>query len=109
MATRYTDEFRRDAVRIATSSSLTRPRMTEELQELGLSVGHRHVGRLMSENGIKTLRTQKYKATTDPCTAGYAEHAREGATIRSTLPPIWRVSDLLCMSNLAPCFQTKGA
>jgi putative transposase len=55
-----------------------RPRMTEELQELELSVRHRHVGRLMSENGIKTLRTQKYKATTDPCTAGYAEHAREG-------------------------------
>jgi transposase len=66
MAMRYTDEFRRDAVHIATSSGLTRPRMTEELQELGLSVGHRHVCRLMSENGIKTLRTQKYKATTDP-------------------------------------------
>jgi transposase InsO family protein len=39
--------------------------MTEELQELGLNVGHRRVGRLMRENGIKTIRTQKYKATTD--------------------------------------------
>jgi putative transposase len=134
MATRYTEEFRRDAVRIATTSGLTRPqvssdwglgvstlnkwiqrhqhddlmsgshedaekenqrlrkkvrllrekilahireqhalslqnygqpRMTEKLQEPGLNVGHRRVGRLMRENGIKIIRTQKYKATTD--------------------------------------------
>jgi transposase InsO family protein len=45
--------------------SYGRPRMTEELQELGLRVGHGRVGRLMRENGIKTIRTQKYKATTD--------------------------------------------
>ena len=42
-----------------------RPKMTEELQELGLNVGHRRVGRLMRENGIKIIRTQKYKVTTD--------------------------------------------
>jgi transposase InsO family protein len=45
--------------------SYGRPRMTEELQELGLKVGHRRVGRLMGKNGIKIIRTQKYKATTD--------------------------------------------
>jgi putative transposase len=45
--------------------SYGRSRMTEELQELGLRVGHRRVGRLMGENGIKIIRTQKYKATTD--------------------------------------------
>ena len=33
--------------------SYGRPRMTEELQELGLKVGHRRVGRLMGENGIQ--------------------------------------------------------
>ena len=33
--------------------SYGRPRMTEELQELGLTVGHRRVGRLMGENGIQ--------------------------------------------------------
>lgn len=33
--------------------SYGRPRMTEELLELGLSVGYRRVGRLMRENGIK--------------------------------------------------------
>ena len=45
--------------------SYGRPRMTEELKELGFSVGHRRVGRLMSQNGIQVFRTHKYKATTD--------------------------------------------
>lgn len=45
--------------------SYGRPRMTEELQELGLKVGHRRVGRLMRENDIKIIRTQKSKVTTD--------------------------------------------
>jgi transposase InsO family protein len=45
--------------------SYGRPRMTEELQELGLNVGHRRVGRLMRENGIIIIRTRKYKVTTD--------------------------------------------
>ena len=45
--------------------SYGRPRMTEELQELGLKVGHRRIGRLMRENDIKIIRTQKYKTTTD--------------------------------------------
>ena len=41
-------------------SSYGRPRMTEELKELGLSVGHRRVGRLMRENGIRVERSKKY-------------------------------------------------
>jgi transposase InsO family protein len=45
--------------------SYGRPRMAEELQELGLNVGHRRVGRLMRENGIKVVRTRKHKVTTD--------------------------------------------
>jgi putative transposase len=45
--------------------SYGRPRMTEELQELGLAVGHRRVGRLMRDNSIKIVRTRKFKATTD--------------------------------------------
>lgn len=45
--------------------SYGRPRMTQELKEVGLSVGQRHVGRLMCDNGIKVIRTRKYKATTD--------------------------------------------
>ena len=45
--------------------SYGRPRMTEELQELGFGVGHRRVGRLMRQNGIEAVRTRKYKVTTD--------------------------------------------
>ena len=45
--------------------SYGRPRMTEELKELGLGVGHRRVGRLMRQNGISVVRTRKHKVTTD--------------------------------------------
>ena len=58
--------------------SYGRPRMTEELKEVGVDVGHPlpgsglpanrergRVGRLMRENGIVVERTRKFKATTD--------------------------------------------
>lgn len=45
--------------------SYGRPRMTEELQELGVSVGHRRVGRLMKQNDIRVVRPRKYRATTN--------------------------------------------
>nr|WP_093164424.1 IS3 family transposase [Aliiruegeria lutimaris] len=45
--------------------SYGRPRMTEELKELGLHVGHRRVGRLMRMNSISVKRSKKFKATTD--------------------------------------------
>ena len=38
-----------------------RPRMTEELKEVGVDVGHRRVGRLMRENGIVVEKAQKFK------------------------------------------------
>jgi putative transposase len=41
--------------------SYGRPRMTEELNELGLQVGQRRVGRLMRQNGIQIVRTRKFK------------------------------------------------
>jgi putative transposase len=46
-------------------SSYGRPRMTEELQEVGIEEGHRRVGRPMRENGIIVERTRKFKAITD--------------------------------------------
>lgn len=45
--------------------SYGRPRMTEELKEIGLDVGHRRVGRLMHQNGISVVSTHKHKVTTD--------------------------------------------
>ena len=64
---------RRDMVLLAhirnqhrmSQGSYGRPRMTEELNELGLHVGHRRVGRLMRQNAICVVRTHKFKATTD--------------------------------------------
>jgi transposase InsO family protein len=45
--------------------SYGRPRMTEELKEVGVEVGHQRVGRLMRENGIVVERTRKFKTKTD--------------------------------------------
>ena len=42
-----------------------RPRMTEEMKELGFNVGHRRIGRLMQQNSITVKRNKKFKATTD--------------------------------------------
>ncbi|WP_370736553.1 IS3 family transposase [Tropicibacter naphthalenivorans] len=42
-----------------------RPRMTQELNELGIHVGQRRVARIMRDNGIQVLRSRKFKRTTD--------------------------------------------
>lgn len=64
---------RRDMVLLAhirehyalSGNSYGRPRMTMELKDMGFVVGERRVGRLMSENEIKAIRTRRYKRTTD--------------------------------------------
>lgn len=45
--------------------SYGRPRMTEELKEVGVDVGHWRVGRLKRENGIVVERKRKFKTITD--------------------------------------------
>lgn len=45
--------------------SYGRPCMTEELNELGIRVGQRRVGRLMRQNGTQVIRSRKFKRTTD--------------------------------------------
>ena len=61
--------------------SYGRPRMTEELKELGLNVGHRRVGRLMRENGIRVERSKKYKVTTIARQAIAKQSAERGTAI----------------------------
>lgn len=39
--------------------------MTEGSKEIGRDVGHRHVVRLMRQNGISVVRTREHKVTTD--------------------------------------------
>lgn len=45
--------------------SYGRPRMTEELKEIGLGIGHRRVGRLVRQNGVSVARRRKHKVTAD--------------------------------------------
>ena len=45
--------------------SYGRPRMTEELKELGVDVGHRRAGGLIREKGIVVEWTCNFKAKTD--------------------------------------------
>ena len=44
--------------------SYGRPRMTEQLNAMGVCVGQRRVGRLMRQNGIQVIRSRKFKRTT---------------------------------------------
>jgi len=48
MAIRYTDEFRRDAVRIATTSGLTRPQVSSDLGAGLMSLNHAQFEALFS-------------------------------------------------------------
>ena len=64
--------------------SYGRPRMTEELTEIGLDVGHRRVGRLMRQNGISVVRTRKHKATTIARQAITRQFAERGIAITSS-------------------------
>lgn len=74
--------------------SYGRPRMTEELKEIGLNVGHRRVGRLMRQNGISVIRTRKHKATTIARQAIAKQSAERGTAITSSTlqPTCWIVT-----------------
>jgi transposase InsO family protein len=62
--------------------SYGRPRMTEELKELGLPVGHRRIGRLMRDNGIAVRRNRKFRATTTARQAIARQSAERGRSGR---------------------------
>ena len=74
--------------------SYGRPRMTEELKEVGVDVGHRRVGRLMRENGIVVERTRKFKGKEDQETIrGIVSPTARTAITRSTsLRTCWIVT-----------------
>ena len=65
--------------------SYGRPRMTEELKELGLDVRHRLVGRLMRQNNISVIRTRKHKLLGHPKDALPANGLQQTAITSSTL------------------------
>ena len=78
--------------------SYGRPRMTEQLQDLGVSVGHRRVGRLMRENAIKTSEPRNTRP-------------RQTATMRSTSRPTCWIRTSLQMAqtkNGLATYPTSG-
>lgn len=68
-------------------NSYGRPRMTEELKEIGLEVGHRRVGRLMRQNDISVVRTHKYKVTTIVRQAIATQSAERGTATTYSISP----------------------
>jgi len=64
--------------------SYGRPRITEELKEIGLDIGHRRVGRLMRQNGISIIRPRKHKVTTIARQAIAKQSAERGIAITSS-------------------------
>ncbi len=80
--------------------SYGRPRMTEELKEISLKVGHRRVGRLMRQNGISVVRTRKHKVTTIARQAIARQSAERGTAITSsTLRPTCWIGTLRQMAQ----------
>ena len=65
--------------------SYGRPRMTEELKELGFDVGHRRVGRIMRQNAISVVRTHKYRVTTIARQAIAKQSAERGTVTTSSI------------------------
>ena len=63
MATRYTDEFRRDAARIATTSGLTRPQLSSDLG-VGLSTLNKWVQQHQHDDLISGLHEDVDKDNT---------------------------------------------
>ena len=68
--------------------SYGRPRMTQELKELGIQVGQRRVARIMRDNGIQVLRSRKFKRTTH-CPTGdlRSKSAERGTVITASTSP----------------------
>ncbi len=66
------DRQRQDMVLLAhirasfalSNGSYGSPRMTHELRDNGLSVGHRRTARLMRENGLVARQKRRFKRTT---------------------------------------------
>ena len=53
------------SIHYANYQSYGRGRMTDELKEEGICVGEHRVARIMKQNGLRIVRSQKFKRTTD--------------------------------------------
>jgi transposase InsO family protein len=89
--------------------SYGRPRMTEELKEVGLDVGHRGFGRLMREKGIVVERTRKFKATTDSDhTVNIAPNLLDRDFMADRPNQKWRAISAMCGPARAGCISPSS-
>ena len=71
-----------------------RRRMTEELDELGLQVGQRRVGRLMRQSGIQVVRNRKFKVEDElisrsaALSAGYGKQPQNIGPFQREMPDL---------------------
>jgi transposase len=96
MATRYTDEFRRDAVRIAISSGLTRPHVSSDLG-VGLSTLNKWVQQHQHDDLMSGPHEDVEKENTRLCKE--VRLLREEREVLKTVPgwgPLVRDRNSLC-------------
>ena len=96
-----------------------RPRMTEDLKEAGLPLGHRRVGRRLRENGIPVERTRKFKVEEDqrmirkiifPTTHGQRSHLQHRAEpAKARLPCGWAKAAQIRDNSTAGGASRNGA
>ena len=96
--------------------SYSRPRMTEELKEIGLDVGHRRVGRLMRQNGIPSTNTGCSAVMPRFDVSWFSSsrvNQRTEGDVRDISAVIGNIPDTPVFSSLAttrsPCDQPKVA
>ena len=101
MATRYTDEFRRDAVRIATTSGLTRPQLSSDLGVGFESIWLTFLCLLYHYSGQGKLRTV---STGSKGSASSARHL--ASETRGDQPILSRIFDFYTFEILAQLYNT---
>ena len=97
--------------------SYGRPRMTEELNELGLRVGQRRVGRLMRQNGIRIIRSRSSSAPPTAitpstshrtfCEPGLHREPAEPEVGGRHPPHIWTRGGWVCLAVIIDLFSRR--
>ncbi|QEH96943.1 hypothetical protein [Gluconobacter thailandicus] len=91
--------------------------MTEEFRAAGLSIRHHRVGRLMRENDIRVVRTQRFKVTTNAAHSHAIEPNLLGQDFSATalnqkwtadITDIWTREGRVCLSVAPGLEHTSG-
>jgi len=109
MAKSYTGEFRRDAVRLATTSGLTRPQLSSDLG-VGLSAGQLTTLNVGFQKGEHKMRTRSEgPVSADSVEKQRAASAEIGVLICARVPFLSGFSRLLrCRKDLGQFSEVLG-